>query len=136
MSLNYIQLNIIKRLSNKFFIKQILSVSWAMWKYRNETLHGINHKDIRANHLLTLQKQVELSYKRAKVLEEFNRSDIQQVFKLPIKKHNRHGVAALEAWLKLATNVLEVANERANSKLKQWLIRKSTYIEKETKAKE
>ena len=107
-----------------------------MWKYRNETLHGINQKEIRVNHLLTLRKQVELSYTQAKVLEEYNRSEIQQVFKLSIKKRNRHGVTALEAWLKLATNVLDVANERANSKLEQWLIQKSTYIEKETKAKE
>ena len=108
---------------SKFFTKQVLTISWAMQSYRNEALHGTNQKELRDKHLQNLCSQVDLMYKRAKELMPYNKNELKVVFKQKAERRKKHGVVALESWLKLANNVIDTAQERANNKLEQWLQR-------------
>ena len=66
---------------SKFFVKQILHISWTMWIYRNEALHGVNQKEVRDEHLHNLGEQVDVLYMRAQELRIFNKDEIDVVFK-------------------------------------------------------
>ena len=121
---------------SKFFVQQILHISWQMWTHRNTSLHGTNQNEIRDKYLKTLQAQVTIHYERATELRQYNASEIDTVFKRKLQKRKQQGVVALETWLEMAKNVLEKAHTRASSKLEQWLQRKSTYIEKSNTVKD
>ena len=115
---------------SKILIKQILHISWTMWTFRNETLHGLNKKAINMQHLGNLREQVDLAYTRATELKLYNKNEIAVVFKLPPKKRKKFGIEATESWLKMASNVLDKAQQRASTKLEKWLNRISVYIGK------
>lgn len=82
---------------SKFFTKQVLVISWAMWSHRNEALHGTNQKELRDRHLQNLCSQVDLIYKRANELMPYNKDEIKVVFKQKVEKQKKHGVVALES---------------------------------------
>ena len=79
-------------------------------------------------HLGNLREQVDLAYTRATELKMYNKNEIAMVFKLPPKKRKTFGIEATESWLKMASNVLDKAQQRASSKLEKWLNRISVYI--------
>ena len=51
-------------------------------------------------------------------------------------KRKKHGIVALESWLKLANSVLQTATERANSKLMKWLQIKEGFIDNPIKSQD
>ena len=70
---------------------------------------------------------VDFMYQQANVLRQYNKDEINYVFKVPLKHRQKYSLVALETWLKMATSVIETAEMRANSKLIQWLNREGTY---------
>ena len=112
---------------SKILLHQILTVSWSMWNTRNEVLHGTNSNERQEKAREKLIEQIEYTYKKAGELREYNKEEIDYVFKTSVKKRKQHGLMALETWLQLANGVLATAESRANSKLMQWLNRENTY---------
>ena len=84
-------------------------------------------------HLQDLKAQVDNAYDRAAELRQHNRNEINIVFKQKKVKRKKHGIVALETWLRLANSVLDKATERANSKLMKWLQMKEAHIETTSK---
>ena len=114
---------------SKTLVSKILEVSWAMWTERNKALHVTNSKERKEKLRDKLIGRMEYLYKQSKILLSYNKEEIEYVFRVPLKKRKKHGIVAMEAWLKMATSVLEKAEIRANSKLIKWLNREATYQE-------
>ena len=51
-------------------------------------------------------EQIEYAYKKARELREYNKEEIDCVFKTPAQKRKKYGLMTLETWLHLANGVL------------------------------
>ena len=57
-----------------------------MWNTRNETLHGTNNHERGETFREKLVEQIEYAYKKAKEFREYNKEEIDCVFKTPVQK--------------------------------------------------
>ena len=116
---------------NKLFVKWMMDVSWEMWQWRNQALHGSNIKEGREKKLKNLQDIVSVLFQRAERVKCLQDEDVRQLFKLNEEKRKRKGVVALETWTDMAGKVVQRAEEKLEhtrkNGLDKWLNRELTY---------
>ena len=114
----------------KTIIEQVLIVSWEMWIWRNKVLHGPSKTDTENEKRELLLQKVDHYFDRLKNITNTTTTDTIEIFgtnrgimKNKIKKRDNDWI---EAWIKIAEEMVVKMEKRDTNTIDKWIIREST----------